>query len=204
MKSKINWILIVVILFIVLIIIGFLTLRKPAFSYKMTSDEIIQKYLKAEDAVSPENLNDLMKKNDFLLVDIRKPSDFVKKHLENAVNVPFADLLSEDYKSLFTDPRQKIIYANNESNALQAWMILTQIGYQNLKYLKGGYYAATCILEADTSFNRKQISDENLLYDFSDIGQQTTETGKTTVSSAGKTNNPVPVKPRKSQPSGGC
>lgn len=204
MKIKINWIVLVTILFLALLLIGFLTIKKPEFTYQMTSEEIIEKFLKKSEAISPEQFAEKLNSGEFILIDVRSPSEFIKGHFDNSVNIPFTDLLSEEYSSIFKEERNKLIYAENETVALQAWMILRQIGVKKVFYLKGGYFAARCILQSDSTFNPKKTSDENLLYNFSEINQKTSTIETTNLNNDQKQQKPVKVKARKNQPSGGC
>jgi|GEM_PF-2562836 len=204
MNSKVNWIIVVVVLFVGLLVIGFLTIKKPVYSYKMTAKEIADKYIKTSDAISPEQVAKSANSNEYELIDVRIPSEFTKGSLKGAVNIPFSDLLSDEYKKIFNSEKPKLIYAENETVALQAWLVLTQIGYNNLKYLKGGYYPVICILNSDSTFDIRKATDENLLYDFSKLNLKEDNTKKAVKKEEViKTKKPVKLEV-KDQPSGGC
>jgi len=201
MYSKINWIILIVILFVGIIIIGFLTIKKPEYSNKITSKEIIAKYLKEDNALTVNTFVQNSNKNEYLLIDVSFPGKFVKGHFLNAVNIPFSDLLSDEYKNIFNNEKQKLIYAENEITALQAWLILCQIGYKNIKYLKAGYDIIQKANANDSLFNPKSTDDECLLYDFNSIKNVEPKTNKATVKTEKKE---VKVKTKPASPSGGC
>lgn len=80
-----------------------------------------------------------LKKKDFLLLDLRQPSDFKRFHIPGAVNSFWLDLFQE--KKLQKLPRHKpiflICYVGHTSS--QALVLLRILGFQNVISIKFGY-----------------------------------------------------------------
>jgi len=81
-------------------------------------------------------LEDLYNQN-HLLVDIRNLVEFERGHLENAINIYTPDLLLEDNLNIIKehngDGKSVIFYGADPHEALIPFMILNQMGIENLK-----------------------------------------------------------------------
>lgn len=80
------------------------------------------------------------------LIDIRSAELFAQGHPGNAVNIPVRNLLDKESIALFDrllkNGKEAIIYGNDELQATGPCFLLQQMGYKNLKHLKGGYTTA--------------------------------------------------------------
>ncbi len=82
---------------------------------------------------------DMMKKQ---LIDIRSAELYSKGHPANAMNIPVRQLLDKASLELFDHLLEKgkdaVLYGNDELQVTAPLFLLRQIGYKNLKLLKGG------------------------------------------------------------------
>ena len=132
-------------LFVAIIIIGFITLRKPDFEFKVSIDQALEQVLSFEDELSPEEAEDLISNKTvaFQFVDLRNPYEFAKGHIENAINISGKNLLADESIAFFdqmkSDEVVVVVYGYDQSEANGSWMLLKQLGYSNVKILLGGY-----------------------------------------------------------------
>jgi rhodanese-related sulfurtransferase len=76
------------------------------------------------------------------LIDIRPINLFEQGHAANAINIPIRMLLDkksiELFDELLENGKDAIFYGSDELQATAPWLLLQQLGYKNLKLLKGG------------------------------------------------------------------
>lgn len=134
------------------------------------------------------------------LIDIRSAELFAQGHPQNAVNIPVRNLLDKESIALFDrllkNGKEAIIYGNDELQATGPCFLLQQMGYKNLKHLKGGYTTSDEFKESIPA------SSETSIPDISDIQakSQTLDASGVTPETK-KVDAIVPV--RKQAPSGG-
>lgn len=77
------------------------------------------------------------------LIDIRTSSLFLQGHPDHAVNLPMRQLLSNESVKLLDhlteNGKEVILYGTDELQATAPWLLLQQLGYRNIKILRGGY-----------------------------------------------------------------
>ena len=77
------------------------------------------------------------------LIDIRPSELFAQGHPELAVNIPARNLLDKESVELFDrllkSGQEAIVYGSDELQAVAPWLLLQQLGYSNVKVLKGGF-----------------------------------------------------------------
>ncbi len=135
---------IAVLIFVILLLAGFLTLRTPAFDYTLTPQESLEDLTNSDNTVSLSHAIELSKTENqaVVFIDIRDPFDFAARHIENAVNIPVPDILDADniafLKNLQNDSTKIILYGNSQQEANGPWMLLHQIGFQKIKILACG------------------------------------------------------------------
>jgi rhodanese-related sulfurtransferase len=138
-----------VLAFVLVIVIGLLTLNKPDLKYKLTVEESLEQFINNEDHVYPEDLVGMieMEEAGFILIDIRNPFEYIEGHIDGAVNIPSNSLLDKEnlkmFNELASDSVSIIIYGQTQLEANGPWMILKQMGYNNFKVLLGGYHYFT-------------------------------------------------------------
>jgi rhodanese-related sulfurtransferase len=73
---------------------------------------------------------------ELILIDIRPAISFEKGHLEKAVNIPLEYLLDKEAKERWEDESiTKVLYGENYTDGSAAWMLLRQLGYENIRVL---------------------------------------------------------------------
>ena len=74
-----------------------------------------------------------------LLIDVRPPAEFEKGSLPGAMNIPLADILGEESLSLFNRKSyDKVLFANNDVLAEQAWVLLAGKLVEKTFLMSGG------------------------------------------------------------------
>jgi rhodanese-related sulfurtransferase len=189
------------VLFILVIVIGVLTFRKPTNVYRKSNVETLAK-LKTEDYLVA---NADIDRASSVLVDIRDKFDYSINHLENAVNIPTSDILNESSISLFDKIRDMgktaILYGKNPNEANSAFILLYQLGYENIKILN----STTQLV--DNEFQVKDYDLEKPIANYMDIFKKVEPEEPIVVKKAA----PKPPKKvitiqkkKKRKPEGGC
>ncbi len=138
-----------VVIFILVIVIGLLTLNKPDLKYRCTPDETLAHLMLNEDEIYPEDLVGIIEMEEpaYVIVDLRSPYEFIKGHISSALNIPTNSLLDKEnlkeFKQYARDSVTVILYGQTQLEANGPWMILKQIGFNNFKVLLGGYHYFT-------------------------------------------------------------
>ncbi len=133
--EKTKRISIAAVIFILAVIIGLLTYKRPKNTYAINTKSTLEKITIENYIVA---LNEL-KNPEYVLIDIRNQYDFEKGHLENAINIYAAEILSADnikvFKELEISNKTAVLYGNNPQEANAPFLILYQLGYDNIKLL---------------------------------------------------------------------
>lgn len=109
--------------------------------FRLTAEEMLSEVNTRTQFITPEVVADMIVNKDpsLRLIDVRSQDEFEKFSLPGAINVPLADLLSEDYSNLLNqDAKMNVLYSNGTLAANEAWMITRQLGYSNNYVLEGG------------------------------------------------------------------
>jgi rhodanese-related sulfurtransferase len=109
--------------------------------YKLSADELLNEAKTRTQYVTPETVADMIVKKDptLRLIDVRSQDEFEKFSLPGAINVPIADLLSDQYADILNqDVKMNVYYSNGSLTANEAWMVTRQLGYKNNYVLEGG------------------------------------------------------------------
>lgn len=122
-------------LFILAVIIGLLTYKRPKNIYAINTKDTLEKITSENYYLTLEEL----KNPDYVLIDIRNQYEFEKGHLENAINIYAAEILSEDNSKVFDELKESkktaVLYGNNPQEVNAPFLILYQLGYDNIKLL---------------------------------------------------------------------
>ena len=138
-----------VITFILVIVIGLLTINRPDLKYKRSVDETLEAIMLNENNVYPEDLVGIieMEEPGYVIIDLRNPFEYIKGHIKGAINIPSNSILDKDnlkaFKNYVKDSVEVILYGQDQLEANGPWMILKQMGYDNMKVLLGGYHYFT-------------------------------------------------------------
>ena len=126
------------VLFLVVIIIGVLTFKKPQFVFHKNSATTLEKIVK-QDYILTLNDLDTLDSSKYAIIDIRSNYEYEKGHIEDAVNIYTHEVFNEGsiefLNQLRVDGKTAILYAEHPDVANSAWMLLYQMGYENIKIL---------------------------------------------------------------------
>lgn len=137
--------LVVVLAFVALIIVGFVTMNEPMFRYELDMAQSLEKVRAAEDYLYPWELEDFVsgQADKIVLFDVRDNFTFGQGHIKGAVNMPPNDLLKEENVEYLKNMQEQgftiVFYGKDELQANGIWMFLHQVGFDHVKLLLGGY-----------------------------------------------------------------
>jgi len=121
---------------IIIVFLGFL-FKPKTIDFKVNATEAVKLLNDSQIQVS---ISDLAGKQ---LIDIRPADLFTQGHPETAINIPARNLLDDESLELFDrlldNGQAAVLYGSDELQATAPWLLLQQLGYQNIKILKGGY-----------------------------------------------------------------
>lgn len=96
------------------------------------------------------SIQDLSQKQ---LVDVRSPELFSQGHPDHAINIPVRQLLEKESLEILGNLQQNgkevVLYGMDELMATAPCFLLQQMGYRNVKVLKGGFSALEGFKEPD-------------------------------------------------------
>jgi hypothetical protein len=74
------------------------------------------------------------------IIDIRTPEAFAKLALPGSVNIQLRDLFSKDWTTPFSQRHvKKVIVGDSKAQERIAYLLLQELGYENLAILQGGF-----------------------------------------------------------------
>ncbi len=118
---------------------------------KSTSlQSLAQVVARGEDMVTPEHLSSLIlaKRRDFSLIDVRAQQEFVRGHIQGAVNISIPKLLEPTEVVRLRRMPRVILYGDNTARAAEAATLLRVAGVPALT-LEGGLVGWTQHLRSD-------------------------------------------------------
>lgn len=194
------------VLFLLVIVIGLLTFKKPEFNFTKSSESALE-FISNQDHIL--SLADFQKldPNSYLLIDVRSHFDYSKGHMDRSLNMPKNQLLNSEVKTLIqtalSNEKVLILYGEDPENANAASMLLFQLGYTPIKLLSiESFYD-------DKEFHIKSIEVEKPLFDYSETMKKASTpfvkkvAPKVKTQPAKKKVVPKPKK-KKKMPEGGC
>ena len=192
------------VLFILALIIAFLTYERSENLYAMDAASALESLTTRNYVISIED----SKQPGVVLVDIRNPYEFEKSHIENAINIPTPEILKEKNQTIFKEWKEsnKIVtlYGKDIEEANIPFLLLYQLGYDNLKLLNAENRCLQNKLRTDPTNLEKPIANIRAFIDES--------IRKSKIKDVKKERKPkpapkkiVPVKKKKKRPvEGGC
>ncbi len=134
-----------------LILIAFASIFTSCKGIYEDTAEMAADYKKDVQSISVDTLKALVEKTgDFVLIDVRQPSDYYTGNIPGSVSIPRGILefkigLEDFWMSQYMYPPEKnteiIVYCNAGNNSVLAAYALKCLGYTNVKSLEGGYKA---------------------------------------------------------------
>lgn len=137
--------LISIILFIVIIVIGLLTLKTPKLKYFLSPQRTIALTTDTSDFMYPYELEGILtgSVDTVVLIDIRDRFEYGRGHIPGAENISALEMLNDEniehLQQLKKNGFMVVIYANDQLRANGPWLVFRQLGFSNVKVLLGGY-----------------------------------------------------------------
>lgn len=104
----------------------------------MLFQDLYETTFKKYDTLSPLLAVTKMNSHDAIIVDIREPHEYIKGHIENAINIP-AEKFSEQANTLDKYKNQPIIVVcQTGSRSVTACNTLTKTNFEQVLNIKGG------------------------------------------------------------------
>ena len=131
--------------FVVVLIIGFLTMRKPLMTYELDMKQSVSQLDNPAAYFYPWQLDSLLQKKiqNVVLFDIRDNFTYGQGHIPGAENLSANDLTHEESIKRLEDLKEKnvtvVLYGEDQLQANGPWMLFRQVGFDNVKVLVGGY-----------------------------------------------------------------
>ncbi|MBC35616.1 MAG: hypothetical protein CL663_06205 [Bacteroidetes bacterium] len=144
-NTKTNRLGIAVLLFVCVIIVGFITISRPDHTFGLSLEQTLEQVLSFEDEISPDDAMEIVfgETAGYQFVDIRNPFEFVKGSVEGAKNIPYQNFLNEEnldfFDQMMKDSITVVVFGWNQTEANGPWMMLKQLGYTNVKIMMGGF-----------------------------------------------------------------
>jgi rhodanese-related sulfurtransferase len=156
--------------------------------------------------VSPQTVAKaiLNKDKSIVFVDVRSQFDFAKGHLPDAKNVYKVNLMKDNnidfFATLKEGNKRAILYGSSASEANVPFMILKQMGIENVSYLAVAYDDLKAGNWKEIASNPTQFNDETAVVNFAQfISDANTSSGtQSKVSNQSESKPKVIVKPVKS------
>jgi len=97
------------------------------------------------------------------LIDIRSAELYSQGHPASAINIPVRQLLDKESVELFDNlsknGKEAVLYGSNELQTTAPLFLLQQLGYKNLKILKGGLTPSNEFREPDPASTEVSVID---------------------------------------------
>jgi len=131
--------------FVIILIVGFVTMRKPLLTYKLDMKQSVQQLDNPEAYFYPWQLENFLQKKmqNVVLYDIRNNFTYGQGHIPGAENLSANDLSQKESIKRLEDLKDKnvtvVLYGDDQLQAIGPWMLFRQVGFDNVKVLLGGY-----------------------------------------------------------------
>lgn len=131
--------------FILLLVIGLLTMPKPMLSYEKSINETVGALVESDAYFYPWELGPVIegKADNIVLFDIRNNFIFGQGHIPGTENMSANDLSKEEnierLKNLHERGITVVLCGADQLQANGPWMLFRQVGFDNVKILLGGY-----------------------------------------------------------------
>lgn len=131
--------------FIVILIVGFITMSKPLLTYKLDMKQSLEEVKKADVCFYPWQLNSFLTEETkkVVLFDLRDNFVFGQGHIPGAENLSAQDLTKKESIERLEDLKDQgitvVLYGEDQLQANGPWMLFRQVGFNNVKVLLGGY-----------------------------------------------------------------
>ena len=133
--EKTKRISIAAVLTILVVIIGLLTYKRPKHIYTTNTQDTLEKVTNYDYFIALHEVDN----SKSVLIDIRNAFDYNKGHLDNAINIASPEILTEEnsiiLKNIKEENKTIILYGNDPTETISSHLLLSQLGYENIKIL---------------------------------------------------------------------
>ncbi|MCB0838121.1 MAG: rhodanese-like domain-containing protein [Bacteroidetes bacterium] len=158
-----------VMVFIALVLIAISFDHLDPYSFRYSSNEMLEKMDDQTHLLSPQEFIDLRTQQDLIIVDLRDPKLFAAFSLDSAKNIAAERVLDKSLKPFFQTETTKVLVDQDGLQANQIWVLLTQFGYENLMVLEGGIKNWQEKVEVTTLDKFTGFKDEKPQVDFAEV-----------------------------------
>jgi rhodanese-related sulfurtransferase len=102
---------------------------------------ITRKASKGINNISVQNVKDLLKENDLLILDVRSNEEFSAGHLKESRNVPVQSLSLQIASLLDWKNKKVLVYCHSGGRSLAASQMLKKSGFTKIYNMTGGVSA---------------------------------------------------------------
>jgi len=204
--------LIVMMAFVVLLVVGFLTMHKPLLDYTLDIKQSLAVLNDESACFQPSELEAVLNQQtkNVVLIDIRDRFTFGQGHIPGAKNISAYELSQPKNIELLKEYQQNgttvVLYGTDLLQVNGPWMLFQQVGFDNIKILPGGYacYASKTKNE-DTSSASTNCLQDKARYDYAKVMADVSgNEGSALSTSASKKPVVIIRKKKKKVASGGC
>ena len=135
--------------------------------FKRTAPEALALAAAGGHLLPVSGVDSLLKKvgKNLTVIDLRRPYAFEKGHLDGALNIPVAQLLDRGNWRILRKSHTILLLGETAAQANGPWLLLTQLGLENVKVLDADYPASTAGAPGS----------ESARYDYASIFKQATQ-----------------------------
>jgi rhodanese-related sulfurtransferase len=188
------------VIIILVVLIGVLSFNKPENVFKKDKNLTLKPIISKDFLIKIKDL-DSVSTNSMAFIDIRNGFEYNKGHLKNSKNIYTADLLEPENKQYISDLEKEgktiVLYGAIPDEASGAWMLLTQMGFKNVKLL------CAKINYVDNKFSLGEFEIEKPQYDYAAFMKKASS-GKTVTKKVIKKKVIKLTKKKKKVAEGGC
>lgn len=140
-----------------LILLEWLSLKTPEYPWKRGVKEVHSALLQAGETFSPEQAKFYIQEEgaNYQFVDVRDIYAFNLGHIPGAVHIPLHLLLDnasyESLRSMEEEGLLIVLYGEDEREAAGPYLLLKQLGFENVRVLGGGYACLAVLLEPEAA-----------------------------------------------------
>ncbi len=205
--NKTNRLTILVIAFVLVIIIGLITLRRPEIKYELSPTESLALLNDTALICTPGQVAGMLADSSgkVVFVDVRNSIAFNRGHVKNAINIPVRELFTPKNRTIFKDlekaSQKAVLYGESQLQANGPWLMLQQTGYKNILVFTGSY-AQLNLNPSDSLYRLLPLLSETPLIDTAALNALTAPTAKA-VTAPEKPAKKIVVPVKKAVTSGG-
>lgn len=139
---------------ILLLVLGALLAISPAglrTAHNASPEELAAAITSKSNFVTAEDISAWIidKRPDLFIIDLRSSEDYNQYHIPGAINIPLAKLFEQESLDMLSNDYLNVLYSNGDTNASQAWVMLSQTGIESYILMGGLNYWAKAILNPE-------------------------------------------------------